>query len=271
MFNLSADQVSSVLTIQRIVVVLGTFLLAYLIHLLSNRLSRRVVKLQRFALWEPRSGPERQATLVSLISGLISFGAFAAAILVSLGWFIGLTNLVWIVGLFSAAFGLGARPLVGDFLSGISFIFEDTFGVGEKVEIPVMGQNVEGIIEAVNLRTTLIRSSTGELSTIPNGEVRVVRNYSRGKFSRADITFRVPADVLSQAIPVLEELGVEAASTLPNLLEPWQVVSASDQVGQYAELTLITKARFGHAAEMRPRLIAFVQKCLAEAGITIEG
>jgi small-conductance mechanosensitive channel len=39
------------------------------------------------------------------------------------------------VGLFAAAFGLGARPLVSDYLTGVGFLFEDTFDVGEKVDI----------------------------------------------------------------------------------------------------------------------------------------
>ncbi len=265
-----AQSLLNTTNIQKLLVVVGVFLIAYLIHLMSKGLSRRWVKPRRFARRRSRSGPERQATLTGLISGLITVGSFTAAILVSLGLFIGLTNLVWIVGLFSAAFGLGARPLVSDFLAGISFIFDDTFGVGEKVEIPVLGIHVEGTIEAVNLRSTLIRSPTGELFTVPNGEIRLVRNYSRGKFSRADIMLSIPADSLSQAIPLLEDLGTEAVTLLPNLLEPWQVISETGQIGHYAQLTLITKAQFGCAAEIRPRLLTLVQERLAEAGITIE-
>jgi hypothetical protein len=56
---------------------------------------------------------------------------------------------------------------------------------------------------------------------------------------------------------------------LPNLLEPWQVISDSGVIGQQTELTLSTKARFGKAAEMRPRLLALVQDRLAEADILL--
>jgi hypothetical protein len=64
-------------------------------------------------------------------------------------------------------------------------------------------------------------------------------------------------------------LGREAVSLLPNLLEPWQVISENGTIGQQTELTLLAKARFGKAAEMRPRLLALVQERLAEAGITL--
>jgi small conductance mechanosensitive channel len=223
------------------------------------------VLLIRFAPRSHRPRPERQATLQSLIANAISSVAFAAATLVSVGQFVQADTLIWIVGLFSAAFGLSARPLTSDILSGLSFIFEDTFAVGEKVE--TLG--VEGIIEAINLRTTWIRSPTGELYIVPNGELRVVRNFSRGRFSTANIKLKIEAADLSRALPLLEELGQEAVSLLPNLLEPWQVISETGTIGQQTELTLLAKARFGKAAEMRPRLLALVQERLAEAGIAL--
>ena len=175
------------------------------------------------------------------------------------------TTLVWLVGLFTAGFGLGARPLISDFLSGVSFLFEDTFAVGEKVEL----SEVEGAIEHVYLRTTHLRASTGELYIIPNGEIRLVRNFSRGRFSAADIQIKISADHLNQAISVLEELGEEAVASLPNLLEPWQVISKSGAIGQHTELNLIAHARFGQAGEMRPRLLAYVREKLGEAGIPL--
>jgi len=169
------------------------------------------------------------------------------------------------IGLFSAAFGLAMRPLLSDFLAGMSFIFEDTFSVGEKVEM--MG--VEGVIEAVNLRATWLRAPTGELYVVPNGEVRVVRNFSRGRFSMANITLKIAAADLGRALPLLEDLGKEAVALLPNLLEPWRVISESGVIGQQTELTLLAKARFGRAAEMRPRILSLVQQRLAEADIAL--
>jgi small-conductance mechanosensitive channel len=245
---------------------IGSFyILAWLVHRLAWRLAGRLVRLSRLTPRARQPRPERQTTLQSLIASTISFVAFAVATLASLGQFVPVTTLVWMIGLFSAAFGLGARPLISDFLTGVSLIFEDTFAVGEKVEV----MSVEGVVEAVNLRTTLIRASTGELYIVPNGEVRVVRNFSRGRFSSADIKLKIAAADLNRALPILEELGQEAVALLPNLLEPWQVISESGVVGQQAELTLLAKARFGKAAEMRPRLLALMQERLTEAGIAL--
>lgn len=251
--------------------IVSAFILAGIIHLLAWRMAGRIVRLSRFQPQERRPSTERQETMRSLIASAISFLAFGVALLVTVGQFVSADTLVWSVGLFSAAFGLGARPLIADFLTGISFIFEDTFAVGEKVEMLVPGGKVEGNVESVNLRTTLVRAPTGELYTVPNGEVRVVRNFSRGQFSVANVTLKVPASQLEKTLTLLEDLAPTAVEKLPNLIEPWQVISETGVIGQQTELTLVAKAKFGKAAEMRPRLLALLQEHLHEAGIELAG
>jgi len=251
--------------VNQVVWIVVFYLLAWLVSRVAQPTANRIVSFSRFAPRVRRSGPERRTTLQGLVASIISFLAFAMATFASLSLFIPANTLIWIIGLFSAAFGLGARPVISDFLMGVSLIFEDPFAVGEKVEVA----GVEGVVEEVNLRGTLIRASTGELYVVPNGEVRVVRNFSRGRFSTVEVMLKIAASDLNRALPLLQELGVDAVMLLPNLLEPWQVISESGVIGQQTELTLVTKARFGRAAEMRPRLLALVQERLAEAGIVL--
>lgn len=241
------------------------FLLAWVIYRVGRRLSPRIMRLSRFAPRRTKPSPERQETLQNLIASAIGVLAFLAALLFSLQQFIATETLVWMVGLFSAAFGLGARPQISDFLSGAGFLFEDTFAVGEKVEI----LGVEGVIEAVSLRTTWMRAPTGELYVIPNGEIRMVRNFSRGRFSTVTIKLKINTTVLNQALGALEELGEEAVVLLTNLIEPWQVISETGTVGEHTELTLVAHARFGKGAEMRPRLLALVHERLEKSGVVL--
>jgi len=241
------------------------FLAAWLIQRASRRIARYTLQASRFAPRSQRPRPERQETLESLFASAIGLLAFLGAILLSIGLFVETSTLVWMIGLLSAGFGLSARPLISDVFSGISFIFEDTYAVGEKIE--VLG--LEGVVEAINLRTTWLRSSGGELYVIPNGEIRTVRNFSRGRFSPLTVTLKVNASDLSQAIALLEDLGDDAVTQLPNLLEPWKVISPSGVIGQQTELELVARARFGKAAEMRPRLLALIQERFEEAGINL--
>ena len=239
------------------------FGVAYLVHRLSRRIARRLLRIGALANKRRQLRPDRQKTLTSLVASAVSFLSVAVAILLSLNLFIGGDTLLWIVGLFTAGFGLGARPLVSDYLTGISFLFEDTFDVGEKVDI--MGN--EGVVETVNLRTTTLRAPGGELFVVPNGEIRILRNFSRGRFSSATVSLKLDADDLSRALPILEELSREALLLLPNLLEPWQIISETGTIGQQTELTLLAKAKYAMGAEMRPRLLALVHERLNEAGI----
>lgn len=244
------------------------FLIALLVRRFSWYLAAPFVSVGRVGSRSRQVSEERLTTLRGLFASIIGFTGFTVAFFFALSRFIDVDTLIWVAGLFSAAFGLGARPQVSDFLSGIGFLFEDTFDVGEKVEIKA-GQDIEGVIEAVHLRTTMIRSPEGELYTVPNGEIRVVRNFSRGIFSVVRITLKVASENLERTIETLEGAAEEAVIFLPNLIEEWQLYSSTGAIGANTELTVVGKARFGRAAEMRPRMLSFVQKRLADEGIEL--
>lgn len=241
------------------------FAVAYLVHRISGRIAHRLLRIGTLANKRRQLRPDRQKTLTSLVASAVTFVSMVTAVLLTLNLFVPGETLIWMVGLFTAAFGLGARPLVSDYLTGVGFLFEDIFDVGEKVDI--LGN--EGVVETVKLRTTTLRSPTGELFVVPNGEIRILRNFSRGRFSSATITLKLNAEDLSRALTVLEELGQEAMMLLPNILEPWQIISESGSIGQQTELTLVAKAKYSMGAEMRPRLLALVHERLNEAGIQL--
>jgi small conductance mechanosensitive channel len=245
--------------------VLVTFLLALILQRLASRIVGRFIRASALVPERMRLRQERQRSLHSLLTSALIFLGYGMTILVAIGLLLDATTLVWMIGLFSAGFGFAARPLVSDFLTGLGFIFEDTFDVGEKVEI----LEIEGVVEKINLRTTFIRAPSGELYIIPNGEVRVIRNFSRGLFSTSNVTLKVVPAEIERTLLVLEELGRDAVNLLPNLLEPWEVVNVSGVIGDHVELTLLAKTRFGKGAETRPRLLALVHERLAEAEITL--
>jgi small conductance mechanosensitive channel len=238
------------------------FAIAFVIHRLGRLFAPGMARLLGWRV-NKRSRPERSETLQGLISGIVAVLAYLGAILASLRLYVQTDTLVWLVGLFAAGFGLSARPIISDFLAGISFLFEDSFSVGEKVELV----GVEGVIENVNLRVTKLRGSGGELYVIPNGEIRLIRNFSRGRFSVANIHLKILTDQLPEAIRLLESLSEEAVSLLPNLIEPWQLISESGSIGRNTELTMVCHARFGKAAVLRTRLLALVQERLNLADI----
>lgn len=245
-------------------------MLAFTIAWLVQRLAR--LGIRRAILATDRLSPdsmklrlERQHTLYDLITSATQVFVYLVAAIFVLSLFIDTTTIIWMIGLFSAAFGIGANTLIRDFLTGFSFIFEDTIDVGDKVEV----LDIQGVVEKINLRTMFLRSTTGELYVIPNGEVRVIRNFSRGKFSTANVTLKIPTHEVEHALNLLPEMAQEAQLRLPNLIEPWQIIGTSEVVGEQTELTLLVKTRYGKAAESRPRLLKFVRDQLAAENIEL--
>jgi small conductance mechanosensitive channel len=288
----------------RIMAIPFYFLLAWLVHRLSRRIARLILSVNDFTVpgqlppQLSRFGPstavskrpaetsetspsdvkspaqlhqQRQKTLQELIASAVSLVAFIGAGVASLRQFADADTIVWVLGLFGSALAFAGRTFIGDFLAGLTIIFQDKFAVGEKVLVKAQFEKFEGVIEHVSLNATWLRATTGELYVIQNGEMRFICNYSRGLHSSANITLQIAAADLDRALPLLRNLGQEAIDLLPGLKEPWQIVSETGKIGQTTELTLVVRSHFGQAANLRPQLLSLVQKRLALADISLTG
>lgn len=247
------------------------FASAVVISFFGGLSARRLVSLSRLAPEGRRPSVERTSTLKALLSSMITLLSFLLAVLLSLSLFIPASTLIWVLGLFSAAFGLGAKPLISDLLAGMGFIFNVTFDIGEKVEFLQPGGNIQGVVEEINLTNTLVRSHTGEMYTLPNGEIRIVRNFSRGKFSNANISlFVMPQDV-GRATEVLKSMSTETFSQMDDLTEPFQVVGSTNLSGSKVEMIVAAKAAFGKAADLRLILMDRIQERFRAENIDLAG
>jgi small conductance mechanosensitive channel len=242
---------------------------AWAIHRASWVIARQIVAVSRFAARVRDERPLRRATLQGVVADAISFAGVAAAIAIALVrvFDVAPDTIVWSVGLFSVAFGLAARPILSDMFAGTSLLFEDNYVVGEKVEMA----GVVGVVEMVALRTTRIRGDTGELFVLPNGEIRVVRNFSRGEFSTATVTVRVAASELDRTVTLLTDLGTPARDEFPELANDWRVISETGLVAATAEVTVFVSTAHARAADLRPRLMASLVGRLASEGIALSG
>ena len=81
------------------------------------------------------------------------------------------------IGVVGLALGLGARSLIQDYLSGLFILLEDQYRVGEEVEIG----GKKGVVADFNLRRTVIKDTEGILHYLPNSQVKIASNFSRGK------------------------------------------------------------------------------------------
>lgn len=245
------------------------FLVTGLVIFLAPRLARWLIRALRLTSTDGQLTPARRRTLEQLLTSLVGFVAVGAALLAVLWLFVGSQQLIWIVGLFSAAFGLAARGIVADLLTGMTFIFRNTMAHGEKVEFVVGGNRYEGTIEEVNVRSTLLRSPTGELYTIPNSEIVVIRNFTRAQYSVARLTFNVATQDLMAALETLQALGEESVNIVPQMVEPWRVFVSEEAVGKSVSITVDAKLTFGEAARLKPELAALIYSRLHANGVAL--
>lgn len=248
-----------------LIIVLGVTL-----SLNSHRIASWIVRAEKRMPGRRLLTRDRRTTLQRLYASLITAAAVLLVILGILRIFVEPSQIIWIIGLFSAGFGLGARVLVADLIAGTTYIFSNTFAIGEKVEFTVAGNKVDGVVEDVNMRSTLVRARSGELFTIPNGEIGVIRNFTRAPFSGAQINVSVPTEQLDLAMRTLQSAGEEALRATQEQIEPWHILVVDETIGRYTEITVQGKFLFGQAATQKPQMAERVYESLRSAGINLE-
>ena len=171
-----------------------------------------------------------------------------------------------------AALGFGAQQLVKDLLSGFFIILEKQYGFGDLVSLTVSGIAAEarGTVENVTLRVTRLRSSDGELFTIPNGSIVKTINLSKD-WARAVVD--IPVSTNADLNRVNEVLHQECERALDNpalgdlLLDAPTVMGVESIELNTVTLRLVARTLPGKQFEAGRQLRVLVIRALAKSGI----
>lgn len=106
-------------------------------------------------------------------------------------------------GVAGIAIGFGAQSLIKDYFNGFFLLLDDQVRQGDVVEVAGKG----GLVEEVTLRYVRLRDFDGHVHYVPNGEIKVVTNRTRG-FATAvievGIAYREDPD---EALEAMREVG----------------------------------------------------------------
>jgi small-conductance mechanosensitive channel len=142
---------------------------------------------------EGGAGGSRIGTLLMLLRKfmLVVIIVMASLIVLSaLGVNIG--PLIAGAGVFGLAIGFGAQTLVRDIISGVFFLMDDAFRVGDYMEVA----GTKGTVEHISLRSLRLRHPRGMVNFIPFGDMKMVTNLSRDYvIMKLDFRVRYDADV----------------------------------------------------------------------------
>ena len=106
-------------------------------------------------------------------------------------------------GVAGVAIGFGAQSLIKDYFNGFFLLLEDQVREGDVVEVAGKG----GLVEEVTLRYVRLRDFDGHVHFVPNGEIKIVTNRTRG-FAQAVIEVGVAyREDLDEALEVMRTVG----------------------------------------------------------------
>jgi len=242
----------------RIVIILGAAVLVTLASRLVVGRFRK--KLEGTASITQELNLQRATTLTGALSTALIVVIWALAILMALGELgQNIAPLLASAGVAGVALGFGAQSLVKDTLSGFFILLENQFGVGDNLEIQTPSNRVAGRVESLTLRVTALRAFDGTLHVVPNGNIVVASNRSKG-WARAIVDVRVGyGEDVEHLRGVLEELftELEGDRTLSEWIHEAPNVLGVERMGNDALVMRVI-------ADTRPSKVMDVERLLRE-------
>ncbi|GMR01808.1 MAG: hypothetical protein BMS9Abin20_0128 [Acidimicrobiia bacterium] len=152
---------------------------------------------------EDRERGQRLSTLTDVARLIIAVVVWSVVVLTIMGlWGIPMAPLFAVGTTVGIAVGFGAQDAVRDVIAGFLILLEDQYSIGDVVSIA----GVDGSVEAIKLRTTVLRDLEGNLHHVPNGQIQVASNRTPD-FSRyvADIPVAYGTDLDHAMAIILDE------------------------------------------------------------------
>ncbi len=169
-------------------------------------------------------------------------------------------------GVVGIAVGFGAQTLVRDIISGVFFLIDDAFRVGEYIDV---GEG-KGTVERMSVRALMLRHHLGQINTIPFGVIRRVTNYSRD-WAIMKLELRVPFDAdLEQVRKIVKQVGKEMMAD-PEYGQHFIQPLKSQGVHRMDDSSFIVRVKFmarpGEQFVLRREVFRRVQEAFRQHGI----
>lgn len=209
---------------------------------------------------------KKYMTVVELLCNVIKYFIMVIALLMILEIYgIDTKAIIASLGAVSLVIGLAFQDTIKDLISGFTIIFEGQFRVGDTVTI----NNFKGEVIALGLKTTKLKSYTGEYCFIANRLINDVINHSlESSLAIVDISISYEDDI-DKAILVLENMCLELNSKLKGLKENLQVLGVEKLDSSSIVIRIIGKTEPMKHYEIQRELLKNVKNTLDSKKISI--
>jgi len=170
------------------------------------------------------------------------------------------------LGIFGVAIGFGAQTLVRDVISGVFFLLEDAFRVGEYIQ----SGNYKGTVESFSIRSVRLRHHRGPVYTVPFGLLGAIQNQSRDwVIDKIAVGVTYDSD-LEKARKLIKQIGLDLQKDpefAPLILQPLKMQGV-ENLGDYAvEIRAKMMTLPGEQFVIRRKAYAMIKKAFDENGI----
>ena len=209
----------------------------------------------------------RLRTLLPIFRNMLAVLLATVAVLMVLsGLGVQIGPLIAGAGIFGVAIGFGSQTLVKDVISGIFYMLDDAFRVGEYIQ----SGSYKGTVESFSLRSVKLRHHRGPVFTVPFGVLGAVQNMSRD-WVIDKFLIRVPFDTdVKKVKKLLKGIGAELKEDpelAPYIIETVKMKGV-EQFGDFGmELSFAFMAKPGQQSVVRRRAYTMIRDAFAANGI----
>ena len=241
----------------------------FLWHLAKAIIDRKIAESQvpEHATTEEARRRSRLRTLLPILRNLIAIVFLVMALMMvlsALGIEIG--PLIAGAGVVGVAIGFGAQTLVKDIISGMFYLLDDAFRVGEYIQ----SGSYKGTVESFSLRSVKLRHHRGPLYTVPFGELGAVQNMSRD-WVIDKLTVGVTYDTdLEKAKKLIKEIGKALAADpefAPNLIETLKMQGVEQFADFAIQIRMKMMTKPGEQFVIRRKAYSMIKRAFDANGI----
>jgi small conductance mechanosensitive channel len=195
--------------------------LARIIAITTKRLQQALIDSQTPPSAEQQKRAATVGTLVQNVARAFIFTAAAVMVLDTLN--IDTKPLLASAGIVGLGLGFGAQTLVKDVISGFFLIVDNYVRVGDTAEI----NGISGLVEAINLRTIVLRDYRGAVHVVPSGSVTTLTNLTKDySYAVLDVTvvYAMNTDEVADVLRKVGDAIREDSTFAPVILEPIEIL-----------------------------------------------
>lgn len=239
------------------IISIAAVLLWIIIGIILIKISRIAI----FRIFKPKKNGPRALTISRLISNVVKYLIWFIVIIIALTELnIDITPFIASAGVIGLAIGFGAQEIVKDFITGFFLIFDQSFDVGDVIEV----DGFKGTVLELGLRVTRIQSWKGEIKIINNGDIQTLINYSKAD-TMAIVDFGVAYDTdlikLQDLMePLLDKIhkNYEQITERPNFLGVTELADSSINLRIIAKTEPMT--HFGIERSIRKDIVVYFKE-----------